>query len=445
MNPLVRVALHALALCAALFIAAPVRGATLEQALAAKQAGHHAEAAAMLEQLSAEHANDADILFQLGTVEGWLGRYDAALATFERGLRLAPTDLDLRLGYGRVLAWSGRLPQAEAIFRALVAEHPENLEAANMLGRVLAWQRQLDAAEAIFAEILHRDPRNTDALIGAGDVRRMQERFAEARDFYARAQKIEPDSADIRQRIESVQHAGPWRIDVGWEYSTFSGHTRDDWHGWDAALRYALDERTGIALALERAHRFGFDDTQWTAALDRRFNDDWSAYLRLSATPHADFFAKHMTAFGAAWRVRRGDTHLLATILLADFRSATYAPGTARSLWLGATQYLNARVSLTGKALFTRNVDGEHTTGWQLRLDGEASDRWRWNLGGADSSESLSSTVFDFTRNLRTRAVFAGVACDFSLTRGVRVDLTREWTASVPTRTAIHVGFTQRF
>ncbi len=435
----------AVTLLALALTTASAAAASLEDALAAKRTGRHAEAETMLRELAAAQPNDPEILFQLGTVQGWLGRHDDALATYERALRLAPPNTDLQLGYGRVLAWSDRLGPAEKIFRAIIAQHPENLEAINMLGRVQMWQRQFEAADHTFADILQAAPENTDALIGRGDVRRFQERFDEARDLYQRALAVEPASADIRQRLDSVKHAGPWRLDLGWEYSTFSGSSRDDWQGWDAALRYALNARTGLALNLERAHRFGADDTQGTLGLDRRFNDDWSGYARLSATPHAEFFAQHMLALGAAWRARPGDEDLPATVLLADYRAATYAPGTAHSLWLGATQQLPRHVALTGKVLATRNLNRHTTNGWQLRLDGEPNERWRWNLGYADSSESLSSTVFDFTRDLRTRAFFGGLARDFSLVRGVRVDLTHEWAEGVPTRNAIHVGVYTRF
>ncbi|HLP25453.1 MAG TPA: tetratricopeptide repeat protein, partial [Acidobacteriota bacterium] len=338
---------------------------TLDAALAAKRAGRHAEAATMLEQLAAAHPDAPEILFQLGTVQGWLGRYDDARATYERALRLAPQNVDLQLGYGRVLAWSGHLRAAEKIFREIATQHPDNLEAINMLGRVQMWQRQFDAADKTFASILHAAPQNTDALIGSGDVRRFQERFDEARSFYQRALTIEPDSADLQQRLESVKNAGAWRVDFGGEYSTFSGDTRDDWHGWDAALRYAIDVRTGIALNVERARRFGADDTQWTLGLDRRFDDDWSGYARSSATPHADFFANHMLALGATWRARPGNEQLPATFILADYRAATYDPGTAHSLWIGATQHLPHHLALTGKFLVTRNLNDRTTDGWQ--------------------------------------------------------------------------------
>jgi YaiO family outer membrane protein len=442
-TPSARVARAALALLVGTIASAATP--TFEAALAAKRTGEHARAIALFQELAAAEPNNAEVLFHLGTVQGWAGRYDDALATFARARTLAPTDADIQLGYGRVLAWSGQLAPAEKIFRAILEHSPDNLEARNMLGRVLLWQRRLDAASAVFTNILTSAPSNTDALVGQGDVERFQERFAEARQLYERALAVEPDSADLQQRLASVRGAGRWRLDVGFEYSDFAGEARDVWQGWDGALRYTVDRRTGVSLGYERARRFNFTDAQYSLGLDRRFNDRLSGYARASLTPDADFFAGRSLAVGGIWRARAAAGRWGPTLLLADYRAASFEPGTAQSLWIGATQYLNARLAVTAKGLLTRNLNHDTTTGWQLRLDGEPSDEWRWALGYADAHESMSSTVFDFTRELRTRTVFANVSHWFSSTFGLRLDLTREETENVPERHALHVGVTTRF
>jgi YaiO family outer membrane protein len=227
--------------------------------------------------------------------------------------------------------------------------------------------------------------------------------------------------------------------------SFFGGNSRDDWTGWDANLRYALDRKTGVALGIERAERFGLTDEQWSLSVDRRISDDWSAYGRISATPDADFFANHMLALGGAWRVRDGDTRLPPTLLLLDYRAAEYDPGTAHLLAIGVTQYTAHRFSITAKYTRTRNLNDRWTDGWQVRVDGEPADHWRWYAGYADGNESLSSTVFDFIRNQRTQALFAGAYREFSSALGMRIDLTHEWSKGLPDRNAIHVGFTTRF
>ncbi|MBA4138678.1 MAG: hypothetical protein C0518_15340 [Opitutus sp.] len=445
MTPLLRARLAGFVLLA-LFAASVARAApTLEDALAAKRAGDHARAITLFQQLAAVEPADAEVLYHLGTVQGWAGRYDESLATFERARVLAPRDTDIRLGHGRVLAWSGKLARAETIFREILAEQPGNLEALNMLGRVLTWQRQLDAASEVFDDILTTAPSNTDALIGQGDIERFQERFSAAREFYQRALEIEPDSADLQQRLASVRGAGRWRLDFGFEHSNFSGDARDDWQGWDAALRYTLDRRTGLSLGYERARRFNFTDEQYSVGADRRFTDRFNASARLSATPSADFFARRSLALGGVWRARNASEQWGTTLLLADYRAADFGVGTAHSLWLGGTQYVSARVGLTLKGLLTRNLNDDWTSGWQVRLDAEPNDHWRWSIGYADASESLSSTIFDFTRDLRTRTLFGSVYRAFSATLGMRLDLTREWTENLPERSALHVGVTTRF
>lgn len=438
---------RALVACAVLVASAPfaLGAATYDDALAAKRAGDHPRAIALFQELAAAEPRNVDYLFHLGTVQGWAGRYDDALATIDRALALDPAGIDLQLARGRVLAWSGRLAEAEPIFRQLFAAHPENLDAQNMLGRVLAWQRQFDAADAVFEKILLDAPGNVDALIGRGDILRAQERRAEAREFYQRAQQVEPDSGDVRQRLASVERSSAWRVDVGYEHSSFTGGAREDWTGWDAAVRYALDRRTGLALSLERARRFGFVDLQYSLGVDRRFSDALSGYFRLSATPSADFFARHMQAAGLVWRVRNATPQWPQTFLSADYRAATYAPGTAHSLWLGVTQHLTHRLALTARVLAARNLNRRWTNGAQLRLDHEVSDEWRWHLGYADTKESLTPTLFDLTRELRTRALFGGIHHDLSSTWAVRVDVVHERTESGPTRRSFHVGLTTRF
>lgn len=428
-----------------LAVASGASAATYAEAYAAKQAGDHVRAIELFNQLAVAEPHNTDVLFQLGTVQGWAGRYDDALATFERGLALAPRHTDLRLGYGRVLAWSGKFGRAEAVFRAVLADEPGNLDALNMLGRVLTWQRQLDAAGEVFTNILASAPSNPDALVGQGDVERAQERFTEARALYERAHAIEPDSADIARRLASVQGAGRWRLDAGFEHSDFAGNARDDWQGWNAALRYTLDRRTGLAGGSDHARRFGHTDTQYWLGGDRRFGDRLAAYARLHFTPGADFFARRSLAAGGTWRAREADEHWGATFLLADYRSSDFGIGTAHSLWVGVTQATGRRVAVTGKVLVTRNLNDNWTSGWQLRLDGEPSDQWRWHLGYADTEESLTSTIFDFTREWRTRAVFAGAAREFSSTLGLRLDLTHEWSEGAPDRNGVSLGVVTRF
>lgn len=419
--------------------------ATAEEAFAAKQAGDYPRAISLYQELLAADPGNTDLLLQLGTVQGWAKRYDDALATLERALALAPRDTDLRMARGRVLAWSGQHARAETVFQEIAAAEPRNLEAQNMLGRVQLWTRQFTAAEKTFDAILAAAPQDTDALVGRGDVEKLQDRPDLARPFYERAAAADPQSSEIKERLASVKRVGRWRLDAGIGASGFPGDVRDDWLESHASLRYAADKRTGVGLSVLYADRFGLTDEQYGLGVDHRLTDDFTGTAQLSLTPDADFLAQRALDLSATWRARRGDEHWPATLVLVDYRVAAYRPGTAHSLWVGVTQYTPHRVALTVKALASRNLNDNWTGGWQARLDGEPADDWRWYLAYADGKESLSSSVFDFLSELRTRAVFGGIAHDFSPAFGLRLDFAHEWTIGLPDRNAFHAGFTTRF
>lgn len=417
-----------------------------QEAYAAKLAGDYPRAVELYGKLVQQEPSKSAHYFQLGTVLGWTGRYGEARAVLERGLALAPTDADLRLAIARIEAWSGQLGRAENKIREILRDNSKNLEAANMLGRVLLWQRQFDAAETVFHDILTAKPNDTDALIGAGDVQKFQERYDDARPYYENARRLDPGSRDIQDRLKSVRQAGRWRLDVGVEHSTYSGNSgRSDWQGWDANLRYALDKKTGLSLGTNWARRFSMDNQQYALGIDRRFTDRANGYARATVTPGADFFARRGLAVGGDWTARKATDDLGPTLLLADYRTSVYGPGTSQGFSLGLTQYTKHRIAGTAKMGFSRNLNGHWTRGWQVRLDGDPSETWRWNLGYADSRESLSATVYDFIRELRNQAIFGGLFHEFSPALGLRVDLSHEWTPGSPARNTLHAGITTRF
>jgi YaiO family outer membrane protein len=426
-------------------LAAAVRAGPWEDALAAKSAGDYPRAIALLREITGREPHNAQALFQLGTVLGWTHQFDESIAVFQRGLSIAPANLDLRLGYGRVLAWSGHLEPAEQEIRSVLAEAPANVEATIMLARLRAWRRDYDAADAAYRSVLAHTPRQVDALVGLGDLQRWQERYPEALAFYREAEQADPQSAELKQKIAALRGLGRWRLDAGVEGSTFEGHERSDWSGWDASLRYSVDRRTGVSLGGEWARRFGRDDTQYHVGVDRRFSDRVGGYAIASVTPGAEFLARRSLAAGATWKVHDGTVRWPTLLLLGDVRFATYGDHTANTFWLGATQSLPHRLALTVRAGASRNLNGHWTDGWQTRLEGDPTERCHWYAGYADGHESLSSTIYDFIRRQRTQALMFGIYYEIDPSLGVRIDYAHEWTQPAPTRNGCHVGLVRRF
>src|SRR5215207_10490625 len=92
------------ALVAGVLMGAPAGSASLaETAAAAKKAGDFKKAIVLFEQALTYEPTNLTLLTQLGTVQGWAGRYDDALRTYAVGLQLTPDNSDLRLGRASVL------------------------------------------------------------------------------------------------------------------------------------------------------------------------------------------------------------------------------------------------------------------------------------------------------------------------------------------------------
>lgn len=88
-----------LGLLAVLPVPAAAQQPTLyDQAVAARQAGDHAEAVALLDRWIAEHPQDSDALVQRGYAHLALGRTERAKADFAAALAIAPDYADAREG-----------------------------------------------------------------------------------------------------------------------------------------------------------------------------------------------------------------------------------------------------------------------------------------------------------------------------------------------------------
>src|SRR3954470_20004965 len=77
---------------------APPPGPTLDDALALKKAQRLPEAEQLLLALAAEHPEDAAVLTQLATVQGWQNKLALSIETWRKVVALRPDDPDARVG-----------------------------------------------------------------------------------------------------------------------------------------------------------------------------------------------------------------------------------------------------------------------------------------------------------------------------------------------------------
>jgi len=169
-------------------------------------------------------------------------RFDEALATYDAGLRIAPSDLDLRNGRGVALLELRRPAEARDEFVRALAADPDCLDALGNLGNALLKLNRPEEALAAYDRALKIVPDNAQLLTNRAVALRRLDRPQEALMSAARALAEKPDFAQARF-VASVA-----RLTLG----DFAA----GWRGYEA--------RWGVgALALQRRN---FAEPQWRGA-----------------------------------------------------------------------------------------------------------------------------------------------------------------------------------
>jgi tetratricopeptide (TPR) repeat protein len=107
--------------------------------------------------------DDALTHYNLGALLAATGRFDEAIAEYEKAVERDPFDPDTRTNLAAVLVRKGKLaPASRELQRALELD-PENVGALTNLGLVYAEQGQFDRAAAQFEAALRIDPRQPQA------------------------------------------------------------------------------------------------------------------------------------------------------------------------------------------------------------------------------------------------------------------------------------------
>jgi predicted O-linked N-acetylglucosamine transferase (SPINDLY family) len=206
----------------------------VHDARASLRAGDVDAAIAKFTAAAERSPGDADAWLGLGACFAQRGRFDQAIAHFERASSIAPA-APVLLALVNALADAGRIDDAIARAGDLVARHPRFAAGWNALGVALAragrgddaaralgealhvdagyWRASaslarlalargdLDVAAAAFERWIAADPGSFDARIGLARVRHRQARVVEAIARYGDALAIEPNDADARNDL----------------------------------------------------------------------------------------------------------------------------------------------------------------------------------------------------------------------------------------------------
>jgi predicted Zn-dependent protease len=143
---------------------------TLQAAVDHHRAGRHAEAEALYAQCRASFPKVFDVWYLSGTLAVHRDQPDAAIPLLQRALRLSPASSQCKLFLGMALADTGRFAEAEKPLRAGLEKHPAYPE---------AWENLANSLCAL-------------------------DRVPEAVECLRRVLALQPDRAEIRERIDAM-------------------------------------------------------------------------------------------------------------------------------------------------------------------------------------------------------------------------------------------------
>lgn len=136
---------------------------TLQAAKRLAKSGHFKRAIALLEPIAQSSQASADIFLVLGTSYFLNGQCDAAVATLERAMALAPTSDAAALNLANALRDRGDIERAQETLQTLLSRNTRNADALDVLGLLELDADNPAAAIALFDRALSHQPQHTRA------------------------------------------------------------------------------------------------------------------------------------------------------------------------------------------------------------------------------------------------------------------------------------------
>lgn len=134
----------------------------------------------------------------LGIAFAGLGLTEEAVRAQENALRLKPNDSAAIYSYATALSEAGRYEEARAMFQRAIEVDPRDYKALTNLGMTLARLNQLSEAVDRLKAAVAINPRHARAWFQLGNVHVRANALDDARQAYEQAQRLEPNSVDVR-------------------------------------------------------------------------------------------------------------------------------------------------------------------------------------------------------------------------------------------------------
>jgi Tfp pilus assembly protein PilF len=175
-----------------------------QQALLLIQQNRLPDAKRLLTEVCKQDPRDAQAWFQLARISGMLNDLTTAEQSCRMLLALAPGFAGTYSMLGNIQQAQGKYDQAVANYNKALKIGPEDAGTYNNLANVLTFQKKYDKATACFDKALRLDPNNVNALFNKAVLLVKQGRYAEAGTFYNRVCQLQPQHADAHWDFSCV-------------------------------------------------------------------------------------------------------------------------------------------------------------------------------------------------------------------------------------------------
>jgi tetratricopeptide (TPR) repeat protein len=151
-----------------------------------------------------------------------LHELDAALATVNQRLQLAPSDMEAHGWRGRLLAWQGKWAAAEIEYRLVLDHFSNDTEVLCGLADVLLWQNKTKEALSVIDRARSLEPAQPEILLRRARILQALGESSEARSQYREILHLDPANRDAMSGLASLPEEGRHELRIGGEGSTFN-------------------------------------------------------------------------------------------------------------------------------------------------------------------------------------------------------------------------------
>jgi len=194
--------------------------------------------AAEYRELLKKDPGNKEARLELARVLTWTRQYPDALQQFDTLAQQDPKNVEARIGQGRIYSYQARWREALQAYDGALAQQPQNREALTGKAQALLWSGDPGAAREILRQLYSKDPNDATVLVSLASAENSLARPDRALDLLTQAERVAPDSADVRLLRGQIRTALSPELRLGGSYVRDS----DALNTW----RYSLDFRFNL-------------------------------------------------------------------------------------------------------------------------------------------------------------------------------------------------------